>query len=83
MPKVFQKARKMPTSPKNVLLTVATVSALALAITNEPRFKGKRLLFLSGERRQESAARSKYAEMERHRTHMQSRHVDHWRMAID
>jgi 3'-phosphoadenosine 5'-phosphosulfate sulfotransferase (PAPS reductase)/FAD synthetase len=40
-------------------------------------------LFLSGERRQESAARSKYAEMERHRTHTKSRHVDHWRMVID
>jgi hypothetical protein len=59
------------------------IDVAALAITNEPRFKGKRLLFLSGERRQESAARSRYAEMERHRTHTRSRHVDHWRMVID
>jgi 3'-phosphoadenosine 5'-phosphosulfate sulfotransferase (PAPS reductase)/FAD synthetase len=54
-----------------------------MAINNEPGFQGKRLLFLSGERRQESAARSKYAEMEQHRTHTKSRHVDHWRMVID
>ena len=54
-----------------------------MAINNEPRFKKARLVFLTGERRQESAARSKYAEMERHRTHTRSRHVDHWRMVID
>ena len=59
------------------------IDVAALAINNEPRFKGKRLLFLSGERRQESAARSRYAELEQHRTHTQSRHVDHWRMVID
>jgi len=59
------------------------IDVASIAINNEPAFKGKRLLFLSGERRQESAARSKYAEMERHRTHTKSRHVDHWRMVID
>src|SRR5262245_37795968 len=59
------------------------IDVASIAINNEPRFKGKRLLFLSGERRQESAARSKYAEMERHRTHTKTRHVDHWRMVID
>jgi 3'-phosphoadenosine 5'-phosphosulfate sulfotransferase (PAPS reductase)/FAD synthetase len=59
------------------------IDVAAIAINNEPGFRGKRLLFLSGERRQESAARSRYAEMERHRTHTKSRHVDHWRMVID
>jgi 3'-phosphoadenosine 5'-phosphosulfate sulfotransferase (PAPS reductase)/FAD synthetase len=59
------------------------IDVAAMAINNEPAFRGKRLLFLSGERRQESAARSKYAEMESHRTHTNSRHVDHWRMVID
>jgi 3'-phosphoadenosine 5'-phosphosulfate sulfotransferase (PAPS reductase)/FAD synthetase len=58
------------------------IDVASIAINNEPAFKGKRLLFLSGERRQESAARSKYAEMEQHRTHTKSRHVDHWRMVI-
>jgi hypothetical protein len=59
------------------------IDVAAMAINNEPRFRGKRILFLSGERRQESAARSRYAEMEQHRTHTRSRHVDHWRMVID
>jgi 3'-phosphoadenosine 5'-phosphosulfate sulfotransferase (PAPS reductase)/FAD synthetase len=59
------------------------IDVASIAIANEPAFKGKRLLFLSGERRQESAARSRYAEMERHRTHTKGRHVDHWRMVID
>jgi 3'-phosphoadenosine 5'-phosphosulfate sulfotransferase (PAPS reductase)/FAD synthetase len=59
------------------------IDVASIAVNNEPAFKGKRLLFLSGERRQESAARSRYAEMEQHRTHTKSRHVDHWRMVID
>jgi 3'-phosphoadenosine 5'-phosphosulfate sulfotransferase (PAPS reductase)/FAD synthetase len=59
------------------------IDVAAMAINNEPAFKGKRLLFLSGERGQESAARSRYAEMECHRTHTTSRHVDHWRAVID
>jgi 3'-phosphoadenosine 5'-phosphosulfate sulfotransferase (PAPS reductase)/FAD synthetase len=59
------------------------IDVAAMAINNEPAFRGKRLLFLSGERRQESAARSRYAEAEQHRTHCKSRHVDHWRMVID
>jgi len=59
------------------------IDVAACAIANEPAFVGKRLLFLSGERRQESAARSRYAEMEPHRTHCKRRHVDHWRSVID
>jgi 3'-phosphoadenosine 5'-phosphosulfate sulfotransferase (PAPS reductase)/FAD synthetase len=59
------------------------IDVASIAINNEPRFRGQRLLFLSGERRQESAARSRYAERERLRTHTKSRHVDHWRMVID
>ncbi|PHJ64960.1 phosphoadenosine phosphosulfate reductase [Nostoc linckia z7] len=53
------------------------------AINNQSRFKGKRTLVITGERRQESSARSKYLEFESHRTHCQSRHVDHWRPVID
>ena len=37
------------------------IDVASIAINNEPRFRGKRILFLSGERRQESAARSRYA----------------------
>ena len=53
------------------------------AINNQPRFKGKRTLVLTGERREESSSRAKYLEFEPHRTHCKSRHVDHWRPVID
>ena len=60
------------------------IDVAALAISNEPAFKNAKILFLSGERRQESTARSKYAEVEQHRTHTKkARHVDHYRMVID
>jgi 3'-phosphoadenosine 5'-phosphosulfate sulfotransferase (PAPS reductase)/FAD synthetase len=45
------------------------IDVAALSISNDPWFKGSRkVLYLSGERRQESSARSRYAEMEQHRT---------------
>lgn len=60
------------------------IDVAAMAINNEPTWKkGKKILFLSGERRQESTARSRYAEMEQHRCHTKSRRVDHWRAVID
>lgn len=59
------------------------IDVAGMALNNEPAFKKSRILFLTGERRQESVARSKYAEMEQHRCHTLSRHVDHWRMVID
>jgi 3'-phosphoadenosine 5'-phosphosulfate sulfotransferase (PAPS reductase)/FAD synthetase len=49
------------------------------ALANQPRFKGKRTLVISGERAQESAARARYAEFEPDRTNCQSRHVDRLR----
>ena len=54
-----------------------------VAIAHQPRFIGKRTLFVSGERAEESAARSKYAEFESHRKHAKSRHIDHWRPVIN
>ena len=59
------------------------IDVAARAITNDPRFKGKKILMLTGERRQESTARSKYAEIEKHRTNTKSRRVDQWRNVID
>ena len=53
------------------------------AINNDPRFKDAKILFLTGERRQESAARSKYAEVEEHACSGTRRRVDQWRMVID
>ncbi|WP_262267293.1 MULTISPECIES: phosphoadenosine phosphosulfate reductase family protein [Microvirga] len=60
------------------------VDISSMAITNQDRFLGKRTLFVTGERAQESAARSKYLTFEPHRTDRRNgtrrmRHVDHWR----
>lgn len=59
------------------------IDAASIAMTNDRAFDRSKILFLTGERRQESAARSKYAEMEKHRKHTKLRHVDHWRSIID
>ena len=51
----------------------------AAALRNQERFTGKRTLFISGERAEESPARARYKTFEPHRTHSQGRHVDAWR----
>jgi len=59
------------------------IDVAAMALAGDPALKHSRILFLSGERRDESAARSKYAEFEKHRCSNKSRRVDHWRPVID
>lgn len=59
------------------------IDVAARALTNHPDLQGKRILFITGERRQESTARSKYKESELHRTNSKSRVVHHWRPVID
>lgn len=59
------------------------IDVSARAITNHPELQGKRILFITGERREESSARSKYLEAELHRTNSKSRLVHHWRPVID
>lgn len=54
------------------------------ALTNQDRFLGQRVLFITGERAEESAGRAKYRLFEPHRTDTRRgtkrrRHVDHWR----
>lgn len=49
------------------------------ALRNQPRFKRKWTLFVSGERAEESPARARYKTFEPHRTHGAGRHVDAWR----
>lgn len=54
------------------------------ALKNQERFVGKRTLFLTGERAEESPARSQYKEFEPHRADSRNgkrirRHIDHWR----
>lgn len=56
----------------------------AAAIRNQPRFRGKRVLVLSGERAAESPCRAGYAVFESHRTDLRNRrryqrHIDHHR----
>jgi 3'-phosphoadenosine 5'-phosphosulfate sulfotransferase (PAPS reductase)/FAD synthetase len=62
---------------------VLKIDAAALAINNEPAFRGRNILFLTGERRQESPNRAGYAEKEPHRCDCKSRRVDAWRSVID
>lgn len=59
------------------------IDVAALAINNEPSFRGRRLLFLTGERREESTNRAAYAEKESHRCDRRYRRVDAWRSVID
>jgi len=53
------------------------------AINNDPRFKESKILFLTGERREESTARAKYNEVEKHGCDGKKRRVDQWRCVID
>lgn len=53
------------------------------AITNDPRFAEATILEVTGERRQESCGRARYAEVERHRSTNRRRRVDQWRAVID
>ena len=53
------------------------------AINNDPRFANARILFVTGERREESAARAKYEEVTDHPSNSNARRVDQWRNVID
>ena len=53
------------------------------ALNNDPRFREGNFLFLTGERRQESAARSTYNEVETHPTTNRRRRTDQWRSIFD
>lgn len=54
-----------------------------VALCNDPDLAGINILFVSGERREESPGRAKYAEIERHRSSSGKRRIDHWRAVID
>jgi len=59
------------------------IDVAARAINNMPDLVGKRILFVTGERREESTARAKYHESELHRTNSNKKLVHHWRPVID
>jgi 3'-phosphoadenosine 5'-phosphosulfate sulfotransferase (PAPS reductase)/FAD synthetase len=60
------------------------IDVAASAITNDPRVKkGGNVLIVTGERRQESMNRSKYASVVRHKSTTKARRVDQWRAILD
>jgi len=56
------------------------------AINNQKRFNGKKVLFITGERREESSNRARYNQLEPHacdrRSGRLARHVDAWRPVL-
>lgn len=52
-------------------------------LSNDIRFKTGKFLLVSGERREESSNRAKYAELERHASTNRKRRVDQWRAVLD
>lgn len=52
-------------------------------LNRDPRFIGKKVLVVTGERREESSNRAKYQEMELHACHSSKRLVHAWRPVID
>ncbi len=61
------------------------IDVASVAINNDPRFRNANILLITGERREESPARSKYAKVERHRTTSKKwrRRCDQYRIVID
>jgi 3'-phosphoadenosine 5'-phosphosulfate sulfotransferase (PAPS reductase)/FAD synthetase len=59
------------------------IMVMSAGITGQPRFEGKNTLIITGERREESANRSRYAEFQPHTSNCKKRKVDHWRPIID
>lgn len=62
------------------------IDVASTALRNQERFNNIKTLFVTGERAQESAARSKYAKFEIHRADNRDgkskRHIDHWRPVL-
>lgn len=56
------------------------------ALNNQPRFNGSKVLFVTGERREESSNRAKYNQLEPHacdrRKGRKARHVDCWKPVL-
>lgn len=52
-------------------------------LNNHPKYQNKKVLVVTGERREESANRAKYAEAELHACNTKSRLVHAWRPVID
>lgn len=53
------------------------------AINNDPAFKNAKILVITGERREESANRARYAEVDAHKSNCKRRVVHQWRSVIN
>ncbi|MFL6284511.1 MAG: phosphoadenosine phosphosulfate reductase family protein [Pyrinomonadaceae bacterium] len=62
---------------------VVKIGVAGVAICGDPRFSDKNILLITGERRQESPNRSKYATIEKHRTTTLQRRADHHRPILE
>lgn len=63
--------------------SVSKIDVFSVAMAGQERFRGKRVLVVTGERGEESSNRAQYEQFEFHRNHQPGpraqRHVDHWR----
>jgi 3'-phosphoadenosine 5'-phosphosulfate sulfotransferase (PAPS reductase)/FAD synthetase len=59
------------------------IDPFARVLNNEPAYQGKKILVVTGERREESSARAKYDETEEHRCNSRNHLVHQWRPVID
>ena len=62
---------------------ILKIDVATAAINNDPRFKKAKVLEVTGERRQESNNRARYAQVEEHKSTTRNRRVDQWRAIID
>lgn len=62
------------------------IDVCAAALRNQPRFRHRKTLVITGERAAESPGRARYADFERHRSDARTgrlgRHIDHWRPVL-
>lgn len=59
------------------------IDVASAAINNDPRLKEANVLVVTGERRQESNNRARYAQVDEHKSTTKKRRVDQWRAIID
>jgi len=59
------------------------IDPFARVLNNDPAYQGKKILVVTGERAEESAARAKYAAAEEHRCDSKNRLVRQWRPVLD
>jgi len=62
---------------------ILKIDVSTAAVNNDPRLKDANVLVVSGERRQESNNRARYAKVDEHKSTTQKRRVDQWRAIID